>query len=295
MTPRLFLTEMQRFCMKDGPCIRTTVFFKGCPLRCRWCHNPETQSAEQQILYYADACIGCGACRNVCAASAHRLDGGHIYQRDLCVGCGRCADVCPTAALALAGKSMSVQAALDVILRDRAFYGDDGGVTLSGGEPLAQAEGALALLAACKAAGIGTAVETCGYFPAAVLPDLRGCADLLLWDIKDTDPARHIRYTGVSNARILDNLHRADRLGIPTLLRCILVNGVNTDETHYRAVAALAASLDNCRGVEWLPYHAYGGAKCVPLGRPDNGCTAMIPTAEQLNAARRYTESFADT
>ncbi len=290
------VTDIQRHCMHDGPGVRTVVFLKGCPLSCAWCHNPEGQSPRQEILYYESKCIGCGACVSSCSVGAHILDkDGHRFARENCMTCGRCAAVCCTEALVMARRDMAVSDILAAVLRDRAFYGESGptgrtrgGLTVSGGEPMAYPAGTLALLEAALAEGISTVVETCGQFDPVHLPRLSAAADLLLWDVKDTAPARHKRYTGVSNERILANLREADRLGARTRLRCILVAGVNTDEAHYAALAALAQSLSHCEGVEFLPYHAYSGSKMLPLGLPDNGRREWIPHDEAVAMAKAF-------
>ncbi len=296
MNRRLPVTDVQRFCMHDGPGVRTVVFLKGCPLRCSWCHNPEGQRTEQEILFYESKCIGCGACVSVCPVGAHTLSAaGHSFDRHGCIGCGRCADVCCTESLVAARQDLTVSEVLETVLRDRAFYGEAegggrsrGGLTVSGGEPMAHPAGTLALLEAAHTAGISTVVETCGEFDPVHLPRLAAAADLLLWDVKDTDPIRHKAHTGVSNERILANLRMADRLGARTRLRCILVAGVNTDAAHYAALSDLAAGLSHCEGVEFLPYHAYAGSKMLPLGLSDNGRTDRIPDEACLADARGF-------
>jgi pyruvate formate lyase activating enzyme len=176
---------------------------------------------------------------------------------------------------------------LDAVERDLAFYGERGGITLSGGEPFAQGAAALELLKVCKARGISTAVETCGCTNLTQLKEAMPYVDLFLWDVKDTDNERHQAYVGAPNTVILENLRAMDALGAKTRLRCILVNGVNTEEKHYRDLAHLASSLRHCEGVDFLPYHAYGGTKSVALGLPDGGKKAWIPTTEEVERAKK--------
>ena len=283
---RLPVTEIQRFCMHDGPGVRTVVFLKGCPLRCAWCHNPETQRATPEMLFYESKCIFCGACVSACPTGAQSIHPERVFDRVGCTACGRCATVCCTDALTPAARDMTVAEILAAVLRDRSFYGEHGGITVSGGEPMTHPEGVISLLTACREAGITTCVETCGEFPTHHLPALGQVTDLFLWDVKDTDPTRHKAYTGVDNTRILHNLREADRLGARTRLRCILVNGVNTAEAHYKALADLYHSLSYCEGVEFIPYHAYGGSKMLPLGQPDNGRVEWIPTAETVETVK---------
>ena len=281
----LTVTEIQRFCMHDGPGLRTTVFLKGCPLRCVWCHNPETQQKQRELLFASSLCIHCQLCADSCPNNVHQFLPQHILNRQVCTGCDACIQACPTNALSIAGSDCSIDQILDILEKDRAFFESTGGITLSGGEPFAQGNAAIALLQACKDRGFSTAVETCGYFDPSWLPLAVGVTDLFLWDLKDTDNARHIRYTGVSNERIQSNLRLADRLGASIRLRCILVNGINTDDGHYLQIANTAGELSNCEGVELIPYHAYGGSKATLLGLADNGDLSLIPTAQQIDHA----------
>ncbi len=284
---KLRVSEIQRFCMHDGPGLRTTVFLKGCPLRCAWCHNPEAQRAGAELLFYETKCIRCGACSALCKTGAHEVAEKHRIHRQRCLACGACADACPCGALSLCGKEMTTDEILAVAERDRAFYGETGGVTLSGGEPFAQGEKTVALLRACKEAVFSTAVETSGYADPETLRRAVPYVDLFLWDVKDTNGDRHQRYTGVSNQPILANLRMVSEMGARIRLRCILVNGVNTDPCHYGTVADLAGEIKNLEGIEILPYHAYGGGKTVFLGEADNGRADWIPTSCQMDEFRR--------
>lgn len=284
------IAKIQKFCTHDGPGIRTTVFFKGCPLHCAWCHNPETQSTRPQLFYNGNLCAHCGGCAQVCPHACHQIGAeGHQYSRTRCEQCLRCVSQCPTGALEISGIERRVSEILDIVEQDRAFYGRQGGLTLSGGEPMAQPEAALDLLAGAKARGINTAVETCGMFSEKWIPRLAAVSDLFLWDFKDSDPARHLAYTGVSNGRILENLRALDALeGTRILLRCILVKGVNLEEKHLCAIKELFHTLRHGVGVELLPYHTYGGGKSVALGEKDSARPEWIPTGEELRHAVAY-------
>ncbi len=283
------ITEIQRFCMHDGPGVRTVVFFKGCPLSCAWCHNPETQATKQELLFYQKKCIGCRACERACKTHAHRFENGtHEIDRTLCNDCAACAEVCCTKALAPAYTNKTEADILRDVQKDFAFYGKTGGVTLSGGEPLMQPDEVLNLLKALKSRKLNTAVETCGFFRSDILPRLVPFVDLFLWDFKDSDDERHKKFVGVSNTPIIENLLHADRLGANTVLRCIMISGVNMQKKHYKEIAALWHRLKHCRYVELLPYHAYGGAKAVALGRKDNGNIKMVPSKEELSIAADY-------
>lgn len=284
---KLNVVKIQRFSTHDGPGVRTVVFAKGCPLRCRWCHNPETQSPLSQIFYTQSHCILCGSCA-VCPTGAHAFSEqkGHAFSPDLCTGCQACADVCPTGAIEKTGKAEDVETILQTVLKDRVFYGSDGGLTLSGGEPMAQPKAAIALLKKAKENGISTAIETCGQFDPTFLPELTEVTDLFLWDFKDGVSERHKEYTGVGNERIIENLLAADASAKHILLRCILVKGVNTDSLHLEKISEIYHRLCRCDGIELLPYHAYGGSKQVQLGNQDNGNPAWIPSQQDLDEFR---------
>ena len=261
--------DIQRFSLFNGPGIRTTVFLKGCPLRCPWCHNPEGVRVNPELLFWPERCIGCGQCVTVCPGGAHRkgADGVHILDRDACVACLECARNCPARALERCGDRMSVRQVMAAVLRDRDYYADSGGgLTLSGGEPLQQPEFATALLEAARAEALHTALETSGCAPwerfQAVLP----VTDLFLFDIKETEPERHKRWTGAPLQPILENLRRLAAAGARIVLRLPLAPGYNDRPDHFAAVARLARELALAEA-DLLPYHRLGESKLAALGR----------------------------
>ena len=292
------VTKIQHFSTKDGPGIRTTVFLKDCPLHCVWCHNPETQSSAPPFFYADALCICCGGCAAVCSRGIHRVfKSGHsighsLIDRDACARCMKCTEVCPTGALEVCFRELSEEAILNEVMKDRAFYGSLGGVTLSGGEPTLHREGAVRLLGLLRNNGIHTAMETCGYFSPSILPALTAVTNLFLWDVKDTDDERHRAGTGVSNRRIIENLRQADEMGAKTVMRCILIKTVNLEKAHLDNLCMLYRSLKHCQGVELLPYHTLGDSKNRQLGQKENGHKEWIPSAEDLRLAEEYLRRY---
>ncbi len=239
--------NIQRFCTNDGPGIRTTVFFKGCPLSCLWCHNPESRRRQKEILFYSDKCSGCGRCRGITAENTDFL--------------------CYNEAKRICGKESSVEEILTEVLKDKLFYDNSGGgLTLSGGEPLAQPDFAAALLQAAREAGLHTAMETCGFATTAVIERIAPLVDLFLFDYKETDPALHKQFTGVDNAPILQNLSLLDRMGKDIILRCPIIPAHNDRPDHYAGICALANGLSHVKGIDIEPYHPLGEGKYAALG-----------------------------
>lgn len=293
----MLVTKIQRFSTQDGPGIRTTVFIQGCPLRCAWCHNPETQSRNAVLVWAPQNCLGCGMCIAACPHGSRRIqEETLIYDRAHCVSCGMCSKVCLGGACEMSSTDIPPEDILDILLRDRDFYIPDGGVTLSGGEPLWKDTG-LDLLRKCRDSGLHTAVETAGAVPPAHMREAAQLADLLLYDIKDTNADRHRRMTGADNRLILENLRLAASVTHGRIrLRCIMVRTVNMEPSHYEGIAGLYHELacpEHCpsgliEGVELLPYHAYAGSKACSVGMPDNGHREWIPEEADLQAARAY-------
>ncbi len=260
--------DIQKFSIHDGPGIRTTVFLKGCPLHCLWCHNPESQKGVPEIFFTLDKCIGCGWCFKVCPEHCHAMENEvHTFHRERCRRCGKCTEECYAGSLETAGKKMSVREVLDEVLKDKVFYENSGGgMTLSGGEPMHQFPFTLELAKAGKKAGLHVAVETCGLAPWSDFETLLPYVDLFLFDLKATDPGKHKALTGVGNQLILENLKKLDEAGASIVLCCPLVPGVNDDEEHLAEIAGWANRLKNVREIVLHPYHPLGVSKCGRLG-----------------------------
>ena len=293
------VTNIQRFSTHDGPGIRTTVFLKGCPLNCVWCHNPETKKRTQQLLYTAQRCINCGQCVQVCPRTAHIISetGTHVLNFELCNACLNCVKVCPAGALEPACEFMAPEQIMREVLKDAAFYGKNGGITLSGGEPLIYFGQSLELLRAAKRHNISAAIETGGYFDEIYtpkLPELIEVTDFFLWDYKDTNTRRHLQYTGVSNKKILHNLFLTDRLitrNTAIILRCIMVKNVNMNYEHYDGIANLFSRLKHCAGVELIPCHSLGDAKNKQLGIKEMRRSDWIPSKDEIDGVKETLRS----
>ena len=264
------LLNIQRFCVHDGPGIRTTVFFKGCPLRCAWCHNPESHRRQPEILFSAKDCIRCGACAAACPQKLHAVDREeHFFDRSSCIACGECAAACPAGALELCGKWVGAEEVLSQVLRDGEFYrASGGGLTLSGGEPMAQSGFALELARTAKRAGLHVSIETCGYCAQEEFERILPYADLFLYDFKIEDSETHKLYTGKDNLLIKENLGFLSRAGAAVILRCPIIPGVNCTEEHFAAIAQAVKSHAGILQVDLEPYHPLGIDKLKRLDRP---------------------------
>jgi len=288
--------DIQRFSLHGGPGIRTTVFLKGCPLSCAWCHNPEGISPRPEVLFTEGRCLRCGACALACpetdgvgdAAAAGRGGAAVPGAAARCRRCGACVEACPGGARRVAGRELTAAEVVSEVARDRVFYEESGGgATFSGGEPLLQFDFLVELLDGCRAEGIHTALDTCGHAPRERVLAAAARADLVLYDLKSADPERHRAATGVDNAAILENLRALAGAGVTVWLRVPVIPGFNDSAEDARATAGLAASLGSVRRVSLLPYHALGRHKA---GAPAPGslpADLAPPPAERLEAIVR--------
>lgn len=291
MNGRIF--DIQRFSLHDGPGIRTTVFFKGCPLRCWWCGNPESIGPGPVLSYLPERCIGCGACVPVCPEKALSvIIGKAVLNRGRCSRCGKCPEQCDPRALEMVGREVTVAEVLDKVLRDRKYYEQSGGgMTLSGGEPLMQIEFAEALLYDAKAQGIHVCVETSGYAEWEAIARLVPLVDLWLYDYKESDPQRHAQYTSVPREPIVENAKRLHSAGAKIVLRCPMIPDHNARQDHLDGIVALARALPRLVGVELLPYYDLWRGKLKRFGLESRLPESVKPpsraTVDQWNSYLR--------
>jgi pyruvate formate lyase activating enzyme len=261
--------DIKRYSIHDGPGIRTTVFFKGCHLHCSWCHNPEGRSFDPELMIWPERCIGCKTCVSVCPNSAVSTANGLIVtDRGKCKACGVCAEKCPANAREIIGKKFSVDELMREVEKDVPFYEESGGgVTISGGEPLAQPRFLNAFSSACKKKGIHVALDTNGYAKTEIVTKAGRNVDLFLYDLKMMDDKKHKLHTGVSNELILKNLKRLDSLGKKIIVRFPLIPGVNSDEENVHSMIDFLSKLRNVKEIDILPYHKLGIGKAKRLGK----------------------------
>jgi pyruvate formate lyase activating enzyme len=289
------IIDVKRFTLHDGPGIRSTLFLKGCPLRCAWCQNPEGLETRPKLWYLGRQCVRCRACESVCPADALTVGGEGpfvVVNHARCTACGACVEACPTGALAFDGQELSAEAAADLLLRDREFYAQSGGgITISGGDPLAQPDFALEVLSRCRAAGVSTAIETCLFGDPAVLERFLHLVDLFIVDLKLHDPDMHEEYTGMPNVPILANYAWLAGKGAPILTRIPLIPGITATKANIGALAAFIQGASPGARVELMNYNPLAVNKYALMNRSTEFFDRMaaLPEAE-VEALRRVLE-----
>lgn len=291
---KALIFNIQRYSTEDGPGVRTTVFFQGCPLRCPWCSNPESKLHKPQLLHFSNTCLQCYSCLKACPTGANqKKDDGSVWvDRNICIGCGACVKACPANARSIAGKWMTVDEVFNIIDKDSMYYrNSDGGVTLGGGECLSQPEFVLELLDRCYHRAIHTCLDTCGYTPWDVLEKILEKVELVLFDIKHLDPVKHKEFTGVDNQLILDNAVKIKQMGIKIIIRLPLIPGYNDDEKNIKATGRFM-KLWGLDRVDILPYHRMGVNKYNALG--EKYALPDLPDLEKdiINRTVKTLESF---
>lgn len=286
------LFNIQRYSLHDGPGIRTIPFFKGCPLTCRWCSNPESQRPQPELVYKKNDCIRCGKCVDTCKQKALSPGNPFFIDRERCIQCGDCTRVCPTQALEMKGKRMTVRDVIRELQKEEnLFRRSGGGITLSGGEPLAQPEFARELLKACKEKGWHTAIETTGLTSKETIEEVFPWIDLALTDIKAINPAVHEGNTGVNNSRILENLIRISFL-TKVIVRIPVIPGVNDNPDEIRSIAEFARLMSGVDTIHLLPYHTFGENKYSLLGRIYPMGDAQSHSENKIEGLKKIVESM---
>ena len=287
------ITNIQRYSLHDGPGLRTIIFLKGCPLRCLWCSNPETQKAHPELLYAPTRCIACGACAEVCPTKAFTQDEARIvFDRELCTNCGLCAVECPTGAASMTGYPITIEEALDTLEADIVFFRNSGGgVTISGGEPALYPDFCARLLVGLKERSIHSAVETCGFPPWEVLWKSVEAADLVLYDLKAIDPELHLSLTGVDNTSILQNARNlAGKKEV--VFRVPVVPGYTGTESNLTEIAKFISSIKEGLKVHLIPYHSFGSGKYSSLGLQYLLEEVSPPSQEQMQEYGNIVSAF---
>ncbi|MFX1451911.1 MAG: glycyl-radical enzyme activating protein [Promethearchaeota archaeon] len=285
--------NIQRYCIHDGPGIRTLVFFKGCPLRCLWCSNPESQELSPEILFSSNKCIGCGKCAEVCPENAIIKSTDKRINRDKCNLCLKCIETCYAEALEVAGKKMTLEEVVKEVEKDRPFYEkSNGGITVSGGEPLMQPKFLKALLKECKSRGINTAIETCGYANWSTFEEILEYLDLILMDLKHINTDSHKELTGKSNEIILENIKKISELKKPIIIRYPLIPGYNDSIETVNKIGKFVQNLEGVNEINIIPFHRLGESKYEKLDREWTMHEVEPPTTERLEEIKKILESY---
>lgn len=265
MNPILF--NVQHFSLHDGPGIRTVLFFKGCPLNCVWCHNPEGKSMQKTLSFLKEKCVFCGKCESVCPQKVHSFQAGeHRLSRQNCIGCTKCVESCNYGALEMLGKEYTTDEILRDIEKDKAYYGEGGGITISGGEPFMQFDALINLLKTLKKNDYHVCIETSGYTTSERIREAAKYTDLFLYDYKESSNERHKKYTGVGQDNILNNLNVLDEVGAKVILRCPVIPTINDYQEHFEKIAQTANEHISIQSVEFMPYHPLGISKANNTG-----------------------------
>lgn len=286
--------DIQRYSINDGPGIRTTVFFKGCPLSCVWCDNPESQYQLPQMLFFESLCVQCYRCVSVCSTGATSIDpeGAIKIDRKKCTACGACAKACLAEARNISGRCMTIDEVLEIVKKDSLFYRNSGGgVTASGGEATAQPKFIKELFRRCQESGIHTTLDTCGYVKWQDLEEILQFTDLVLFDIKHMDPLRHMELAGTDNVLILQNAERIVQLPKPIKMRMPLIPGCNDSEDNIRATCKFVSGL-GINEIDILPYHQLGASKYERLGMVYQLSEITSYTEEQVETIKKMLESL---
>ena len=285
--------NIQHFSIHDGPGIRTTVFFKGCNLKCAWCHNPESQSAIPELMFHEKKCIGCGACVDICERKARRIANGQlIHLYDICTNCGKCAEVCYSKALEIIGQKYTDEDVMEEVMKDTHLYNNSGGgVTFSGGEAMLQIDFLEELLKKCKAMEVSTAVDTAGNIPWKYFQRILPYTDLFLYDLKSMDCNQHQKFTGVDNGRILTNLNKLKK-NSPIWVRIPCIKNVNDSDKEIEAYCRYLQHADNIQRIELIPYHSYGEHKYKMLGKSVQNFMPMDKQTSQVLQKKLEAQGF---
>ncbi len=283
---KTYITDIQRFSLRDGDGIRTSVFFKGCNMSCPWCHNPETLKKDPELIFYDTKCIGCGKCFEVCPVGAHKnVDGNHVIDRNLCTDCGKCAEICYAKALGMCGREMTVEEVMREVRQDIPYYKNSGGgVTLSGGEVLCNKDFAMALSKECRKENINVAVESNISFPWEYSKDLFEACDFIMCDIKIFDDEKHKAMTGVSNKNVLENIKLLDTLRKPIIVRTPLIPGATDDIENLCAIASYIKDMKNLVRYEILNFNPLGEGKYKGLDRENKYIDARPEKNDKLSS-----------